>query len=645
MITALSLLAPSPQRLETTGETYTLPQRPLIYLATDAASIRSSGETLEQALARRGLSPELTATDAGGVQITLGADPALLTGPESYRLVIVPEGITVMGGDEAGLFYGVQTLLQILRLYPPQGGTITLPGLRITDWPDFPHRGLMLDVSRDKVPTMETLFQLVDLLASLKINQLQLYTEHTFAYRGHEVVWEKASPLTGEEILTLDAYCQERFIELVPNQNSFGHMHRWLKHDRYRPLAELPEGWRHPFSQTPEPYSLCPLDPGSLELLRDLYDQLLPHFSSHQFNVGLDETFDLGMGRSKEACEQRGKERVYLEFLLKIYREVKRRGRVMQFWGDIVLHRPELIQELPKDVIALEWGYDAEHPFDEHTKLFAAAGLSFYVCPGTSSWNTIAGRTENALINLSQAAIHGRANGAVGYLNTDWGDNGHMQPLPVSFLGYLAGAAFSWNAGEAQRLDDLDIPALLDAHIFRDRARVMGRLAYNLGNAYLQPGIRIHNSSPLFWVLLFTQGLTPQPGEDVPPIIQRYLENILKPLADADFDRALAYIDQVTAELPQAQMERPDGELIQEEFAWAADLLRFAARLGKARQEAGLDLPVRKLPEAVRGPLAAELQELIQRHRRLWLARNRPGGLDDSAGRLERLLAALEGRE
>ena len=106
----------------------------------------------------------------------------------------------------------------------------------------------MFDVTRDRVPTLQTLFDLVDLLAGLKLNQLQLYTEHTFAYRGHEVVWQDASPITGEEVLTLDAYCRERYVELVPNQNSFGHMHRWLKHEEYVHLAESAEGMMHSFS-------------------------------------------------------------------------------------------------------------------------------------------------------------------------------------------------------------------------------------------------------------------------------------------------------------------------------------------------------------------------------------------------------------
>ena len=243
----------------------------------------------------------------------------------------------------------------------------------------------MLDISRDKVPAMDTLFELIDLLASWKINQFQLYTEHTFAYRDHRVVWAEASPVTGEQILALDAYCRQRFVELVPNQNSFGHMHRWLKHDQYRHLAECPQDCETDPAHFDQPFSLSPADPGSLALVSGLYDELLPHFSSRQFNVGCDETFDLGLGRSKALVAEQGAGRVYLDFLLEIYQQVKARGYTMQFWGDIIRDYPELVGQLPRDTVALEWGYEADHKFDDFGAIFARSGIPFYVCPGTSS--------------------------------------------------------------------------------------------------------------------------------------------------------------------------------------------------------------------------------------------------------------------
>ncbi|MFX0065596.1 MAG: family 20 glycosylhydrolase, partial [Candidatus Hermodarchaeota archaeon] len=300
-------------------------------------------------------------------KIKLKIDKQLFNRPESYRLFIDNSGITIISADDSGLFYAFKTLFQLIKLYKKNSTDrpLVLPHLIIEDWPDFPHRGVMLDVSRDKVPRMETLFDLIELLSSWKINQVQLYMEHTFAYSGHEKVWQDASPFTAEEIIQLDIYCRERYIDLVPNQNSFGHFHRWLSHDPYRELAEVPEGLEHAFSLKKEPFSLCPTDPRSIELLADLYNQLLPHFSSQQFNVGLDETWDLGKGRSKEICAKKGKGKVYFEFLQKIHALVTERDLIMQYWADIVFNYPKLIPKLPKDAIALIWGYEAGHPFDK----------------------------------------------------------------------------------------------------------------------------------------------------------------------------------------------------------------------------------------------------------------------------------------
>ena len=621
---SFSLLFPRPQQVDPTSARFVVPDEPVIDLGSCPSHI---GERLEKELEQYRLRPRRAMagteeSDRGRGRIVLRVDPAPRS--QGYRLLIDDAGITLVGADEGGLFYGVCTLTQLIRLHTPATARdpLSLPGVHVTDWPDFPHRGVLLDISRDKVPTMETLYDLVDLLASLKLNQVQLYMEHTFAYRGCEVVWRHASPFTGEEIEALDAFCHSRYMELVPNQNSFGHMHRWLIHEPYRRLAECPDGIIHPFSPNREPYGLCPTDPDSLALLSDLYDQLLPHFSSRQFNVGLDETFDLGHGRSASVCKAKGRERVYLDFLNQVHSLVTHHGRTMQFWSDMILQTPELIGQLPKDVIALEWGYEADHPFADHSRLFNDAGLRVYVCPGTSSWNTIAGRTDNALANLSNAAKAGQATGAIGFLITDWGDNGHLQPLPVSYLGFLAGAGWSWNSTDAD--DPSRLPTLLNAHAFQDRADVMGRLAFDLGNAYRQAGALVPNSSVLFWLLL-------RPDQPLP-----------EGLSIEALEKTVACIGEVMTPLSQARMMRPDAGDITAEFQWAAETLRMACRLGLTRLKGGPHLPVNALSAEIRADLAEKLRSQIEKHRTLWLRRNRPGGLDDSVARLERTLALLE---
>ena len=517
---------------------------------------------------------------------------------QGYRLTLAPTGISIESADPAGEFYARRTLAQIQAQCPT-----TLPALHIEDHPDFPVRGVMLDISRDKVPTMATLRALIDQLASWKINQLQLYTEHTFAYSQHPVVWEHASPLTAAEIRELDAYCKERFIELVPNQNSLGHMERWLKHPAYRQLAESIDGAQTPWGfRWPGPFSLCPTDPGSLTFLAELYAELLPNFGSRLFNVGLDETFDIGQGRSKPRADEIGSTRVYLEFLKQVHALVRSHGRTMQFWGDIIVHKPELIAELPEDAIALEWGYEADHPFDAHGAAFAAAGAAWYVCPGTCSWNSFAGRTDNAIANLRSAAEAGLRHGASGYLITDWGDNGHLQPLPVSYLGLAAGAAFSWCL-ESNR--EIDLVAALNSHAFEDATGTLGRVAFDLGNVYRtcrHPGV---NGSTLF------RAVIPSPSNPHPE----------RDLGEADLLAAEAAVQTAAAPLASFTPATAEQRLVAEEWAHVATLLRHAIAVARRK----LELP--------RGD-APDLSAIIAEHRRLWLARNRPGGLDDSVARL-----------
>src|SRR5579859_7137026 len=492
------VLLPYPRALTMAAGHYALaPNRRIVLEGAPPAALLGAGRRLQAALAEVAALDWDVAASALGPADAIGAvlrvAPGSLAHAQGYELTITPEQIVVVAATPAGVFYGVCTLVQILQ----QAGR-ALPALHIADWPDFAVRGILLDISRDKVPQMATLYALIDMLAGWKLNQVQLYTEHTFAYHQHPDVWAQASPITGDEILALDDFCRARHVELVPNQNSFGHMHRWLIHDRYAPLAETPGEFQVPWGTMPGPFSLCPEDPGSLALVRSLYDELLPHFSSRLVNVGCDETFDLGQGRSREAVRQRGVGRVYLDFLLAIQREIAQREHTMLFWGDIVLQHPELVPEIPAETIALEWGYEATHPFDQHAPIYAAAGVPFYVCPGTSSWCSVAGRTANAIANLRQAAEHGLHAGASGYMITDWGDRGHWQALPISYLGLACGAAASWGLSASQAMD---VARTISLHAFRDPAGILGRIVSDLGDIYRQLGPRLPNSSLLFWIL------------------------------------------------------------------------------------------------------------------------------------------------
>ena len=524
--------------------------------------------------------------------------------PQGYRIEADERGIHVAGADEAGLGYALATLCQML---PAWGADRR--AFQIEDWPDFPVRGVMLDVSRCKVPTLETLHQLVDRLADWKINQIQLYVEHTFRYEKHPEASEGVGAFTGEEMRGLDRYCAERGVELVPNQNSFGHLHRWLRLPGYRHLAECEGEFDTPWgARRKGPFSLNPLDPRCLDLLADWYDELLPNFSSRLFNVGCDETFDLGCGHSRDACAARGKGQVYLDFLLQVRRLVEERGRTMLFWADILLNHPDQLKEMPPGAVPLIWGYEADHPFEAQCAAVARAGHPFYVCPGTSSWLSLAGRWENCRSNLACAAETGLRYGAHGYLITDWGDQGHWQYLSASAPGLLYGAALAW-CGASNR--DLPVAAMLDHGWFGDEASVMGDALLALANVYLMVPPLVANRSQVFSLVRATEAEVAGSGIRVESVKQ-----------------AAEKVASVQASLSGARPSGEEGRLVLEELRATAGWMQLACARGLRILEQGPG-------GCMEGEWVEVLAGLLNAHKQLWHARNRSGGFAESVASLE----------
>ncbi|MFZ4576577.1 MAG: beta-N-acetylhexosaminidase, partial [Phycisphaerales bacterium] len=375
------------------------------------------------------------------VVITGGSCGATAVSQQAYRLQVGADGAVVEAAAVAGARHGLATLRQLVAQY---GAAV--PRCEIEDHPSFAVRGLMLDVSRDRVPTMVQLFEVVDLLADLKMNHLQLYTEHTFAYEGHEAVWSGWSPMTPDEVRRLDTYARARGVELAANQNCFGHLRSWLEHPHYRHLAETHGDWMFDVWPRSGPFSLCPTDPASLAFVEGLLDQLMPCFTSPRINIGCDETYDIAYGRSKEAVAERGRAAVYMEFVRAVAGAVKARGGVPMFWADIALSHPECIAEIPEEMIALAWGYEADAPFAKWCEALGAAGRRAWVCPGTSSWRSITGRTTESRANIESAAKCALTHGAEGFLLCDWGDTGHWQQWPIVQMAIAHGAGASWRA-------------------------------------------------------------------------------------------------------------------------------------------------------------------------------------------------------
>lgn len=545
-----------------------------------------------------------------------------ITIQDAYVIEITPNGILVSAKELSGLFYGKQTLIQVMHYAHSE--QITAPCLFIFDYPDFKRRGYMLDISRDKVPTMQTLFLMVDYLAQWKINELQLYTEHTFAYKNHEEVWKDASPLTAEEVRILDSYCRLRFIDLVPNQNSFGHMEKWLEHDNYKHLAECPTDCKTIWGDR-KLTSFNPLNDSTFYLMQELYAELLPNFTSRYFNIGCDETVELGLGRSKDTCDKYGKGQIYLQFLKKLNTEVIKNGRQTQFWGDIILNHPELIPDIPKDMIALDWGYDIDYPFEKHLEKFKNAGLEFYVCPGTSSWQSLIGRNYNAFGNIRKAAINGKTFGARGFMNTNWGDHGHWQPLSVCIPATMLGAAYAWSMDDKT---EQGLEFLLNHYVFKDKTENTAKALLILGNAYRAANIPEGNGNA-FHLLLFRYAWTMKGNWQT------------KLLTKEGLVKCEQIIDSALTILENASPQSVDASVTISEIKQASALAKHAIHLGKARLETP-DQTTQNIDSLTKVSLATELENLNVNQRNIWIIRNRPGGLDDSMIRLEKLLATYK---
>ena len=353
---------------------------------------------------------------------------------EAYALQIGAEGIKIQADGPAGAFYAVQTLKQIFA-----GGEI--PYLEIQDEPDFEYRGFYHDITRGKIPTVETMKTLIDQMAYYKMNSLQMYVEHVYEFEECKELNKIFGAYTKEELQELDQYCKERFIDFIPSLSAFSHMYEVLEQDQYKHLRVLKDfepsvnRWHERMAH----HTINPLLPESEALVMSMIDQYMPAFTSETFNICCDETFDLGQLDSELDT---GK--LYVDFTKKIIDHVQAKGKTIMMWADILLQHPEYIEEIPEDTLFLNWDYAADPP-EAKVQKFGELGRKQIVCPGTGSWRRLCEDVAVEEQNISKMAEYGHKYGALGVLNTNWGDWGNPCSIDLAMYGMVLGAAKSWS--------------------------------------------------------------------------------------------------------------------------------------------------------------------------------------------------------
>ena len=535
---------------------------------------------------------------------------------QAYTLEVTPDSCRVTVRDAAGVRHACATLDQLVRQYGAR-----IPTLTIHDQPVFAVRGAMLDVSRDRIPTMAEFQRLIPQLASWKYNHLQLYVEHTVAYVGHDDAWQGLHALTPDELRRLDALCCEHGIELAANQNCFGHLSGFLSLPRYQHLAEIAVDGTWDFNGLVTrcgPFSLCPSEPQARTFVADLLAQLCPLIRSPWVNIGCDETFDVGQGRSREAVAARGRAAVYLDFVRQVCALTAAHGKRPQFWADIALEHPECLHELPRELCGLAWGYEGDARFADWCDALIGAGNEAWVCPGTSSWRSITGRTTDRQQNLLAAADQGAAHGASGFLVTDWGDLGHRQQWPISQHGLAEAAHRAWSgsapydarASGLHGFGETTVGTWLDALGETDRTLRL------IGGRVQPDGHRapLRNATALFTDLHLA--------------------------LDAPYVGSSAQWQEVDDVLAHLQQTRPVSiaEQTARELDHAVGMARIAAGRAIARRQND--------PQRMRAVVAAWKDSVIL-HRALWQLRSRTGGperggLVTSCAHDQRLITEME---
>jgi hexosaminidase len=414
-------------------------------------------------------------------------------GNQGYIIRVTDSGVLVAGRSAQGLFYGVQTLRQLLRPEGPAGKTLAVPALVIRDWPSMEWRGVSDDISRGPILTLDYLKMQIRTLAEYKINLLGFNMEHVFDFQSQPLVSPKeAAPkeaaLTPAEIKELVEYASKYYITLLPEQQAFGHLHQFLKYEIYSDLAETPHG-----------HVLTPTNPKTYDFIRQVYGEVVPLFPGPFFHIGSDETFELGLGQTKALAAQQGLGRVYLEHLQKVFEIMRPYHKQLMFWGDIAVKYPELLTILPKDMIAVPWDYDPKPSYEGIITPYTNAGLRVVVAPGAGNWGVIWPNLESAFVNIRNFVRDGQKHQAIGALNTTWNDDGESL-VDMTWPGLVFGAAASWQPGESSIED---FKSSYDWAFYRNNSddSTFAGVIDNLDRAHtLLAGVKLDNAShELFW--------------------------------------------------------------------------------------------------------------------------------------------------
>ncbi len=399
-------------------------------------------------------------------------------GREGYRLRITPSQIVVAGNGEAGCFYGLQTVRQMLE--PVEGGKgARLECVDVGDWPAMKWRGTMFPLQSPAEHAR---------LASYKMNLLNWEVNQQPDYK---TIPEFAGGTPLSHYREVAASARRHFVSMTLETQSFGHV-RWML-EKFPKLRALPD----------DTHVLRPLHAPTYELIGRIYAELCPLYDTPIYHPGCDEAWGIeewAKGEGLDVDEVIGKHLQHLADLL------AKHGKRTMVWGDYLLkHRGAVRWMKPKDFIVCDWHYEPVKRYPS-VEFFVSKGFETLVSPAVVPARPIFPDYDRQIPNIRNFIQDGVKRGAVGLLNTNW----PVGPMPTEcyWYGWICGAEYAWNpTGRTQQEFDevffkkvYNVPADEGHRMFRLLAKLdafhqaeqrAGRPPEELLKEYVQEGMQI----------------------------------------------------------------------------------------------------------------------------------------------------------
>ena len=358
---------------------------------------------------------------------------------QAYRLTVNPNFIRLEATTNTGLFYATQSLKQLYRYsFLKNKGEINIPCMTIIDWPNFKVRAWQDDISRGPIVSMDYLKRLIPQMAECKLNAFSLYTEHTFKTKCHPDI-APTDAFTAEEIKELENYCKPYHIQIIGNQQCFGHFEEILCNPFYSDLADTK-------------WNLNPAKEETYQFLEDHLREVARAYKSPYFNINCDETESLGQGYAKAYVDSLSQTKVYYQHVNRVNRMLQPYRKRVMMWGDIADKHPEILEHLDKDLFLIAWSYVGQDDFNDFLQPYVKSGRSYFVAPGVSLSERVWPKHYEFKKNITNLCRDGYKNGALGVINTCWDDFGESL-TNCALYGLALGAEASWNSNTKQETE------------------------------------------------------------------------------------------------------------------------------------------------------------------------------------------------